>query len=269
MVSSGSQRDLAILKASLDALSQEDRPVSENLDRLFDISLARRLAAITVTLLPQLGDRVVAGPFAGMTYPPDTAEGCFVPKLLGCYEQELHPALAQFCQGRPDTVLNIGCAEGYYAVGLARALPDVTVYAWDIAPDAREKTARNAATNGVGDKIIVAADFDPAVLSDYTDGIPLIICDIEGAEFEYLDLTRFPALSAFDMIVEAHPDDSRTVEEFAGLFSATHRVDIVYPQSRNPAAHDLLKGLTPLDQSIALFERLESTPWIICHAARD
>ena len=61
------------------------------------------------------------------------------------------------------------------------------------------------------------------------------------------------------MIVEAHPDDSRTVEEFAGRFSATHRVDIVYPQSRNPAAHDLLKGLTPLDQSIALFERLEST----------
>ena len=154
-------------------------------------------------------------------------------------------------------------------MGLARVLPDVTVYAWDIAPDAREKTARNAATNGVGDKIIVAADFDPAVLSDYTDGIPLIICDIEGAEFEYLDPTRFPALSAFDMIVEAHPDDSRTVEEFAGRFSATHRVDIVYPQSRNPAAHDLLKGLTPLDQSIALFERLEFTPWIICHAARD
>ena len=106
------------------------------------ISRSRRLAAITDTLLPQLGDRVVAGPFAGMTYPPDSAEGYFVPKLLGCYEQELHPALAQFCQGRPGTVLNIGCAEGYYAVGLARALPNVTIYAWDIAPNAREKTAR-------------------------------------------------------------------------------------------------------------------------------
>ena len=91
-------------------------------------------------------------------------------------------------------------------------------------------------TNGVGDKIIVAADFDPAVLSDYTDGIPVVICDIEGAEFEYLNPTRFPVLSAFDMIVEAHPDDSRTIEEFAGRFLATHRVDIVYPRSRNPAA---------------------------------
>ena len=269
MVSLGSQRDLAILKASLDALSQDDRPVSENLDRLFEISLARRLAAITVTLLPQLGDRVVAGPFAGMTYPPDTAEGCFVPKLLGCYEQELHPALAQFILGRPDAVLNIGCAEGYYAVGLARALPEAKVYAWDIAPDAREKTARNAAANGVGDRITVAADFDPVMLGDYTDGISLIICDIEGTEFEDLDPGRYPALSAFDMIVEAHPDENRTVEELAGRFSATHRVGIVYPQPRNPAAHDLLNGLTPLDQSLALFERLESTPWIICHAARD
>ena len=269
MVSSGSQRDLAILKASLDALSQEDRPVSENLDRLFDISLARRLAAITVTLLPQLGDRVVAGPFAGMTYPPDTAEGCFVPKLLGCYEQELHPALAQFILGRPDAVLNIGCAEGYYAVGLARALPEAKVYAWDIAPDAREKTARNAAANGVGDRITVAADFDPVMLGDYTEGISLIICDIEGAEFEDLDPGRYPALSAFDMIVEAHPDGNRTVEQLASRFSSTHRVDIVYPQPRNPTAHYLLKGLTPLDQSLALFERLEFTPWIICNAARD
>ena len=81
MVSSGSQRDLAILKASLDALSQEDRPVSENLDRLFDISLARRLAAITVTLLPQLGDRVVAGPFAGMTYAPDMPRDASFPSF--------------------------------------------------------------------------------------------------------------------------------------------------------------------------------------------
>ena len=269
MARSGPQRDWAILKASLDALTQEDRPISENLDRLFDISLARRLATITDTLVPQLGDRVAAGPFAGMVYPLETAEGCIIPKLLGCYEKELQPALSQFSSGHPDAVLNIGCAEGYYAVGLARALPAVKVYAWDIAPDAREKTARNAAANGVGDRITIAADFDPAALGDYTGGISLIICDIEGAEFEYLDPGQYPALLAFDMIVEVHPDNNRTVEELAGRFSATHRVGIVYPKPRNPTAHDLLKGLNPLDQSLALFERLESTPWIICHAARD
>ena len=205
MVSSGSQRDLAILKASLDALSQEDRPVSENLDRLFEISLARRLAAITDTLLPQLGDRVAAGPFAGMAYSSGIAEGCVVPKLLGCYEQELHPALAQFISGRPDAVLNIGCAEGYYAVGLAQALPEVNVKAWDIAPDAREKTDRNAAANGVGDRITIADDFDPRRWVTIP-AASLIICDIEGAEHEHLDPSRYPALSAFNMIVEAHPD---------------------------------------------------------------
>ena len=63
-------------------------------------------------------------------------------------------------------------------MGLARVLPDVTVYAWDIAPDARED-GPECRDERVGDKIIVAADFDPAVLSDYTDGFPLIICDIE------------------------------------------------------------------------------------------
>ena len=60
------------------------------------------------------------------------------------------------------------------------------------------------------------------------------------------------------MIVEAHPDDSQTVESLpVGSRQPTRSTYL--SAVRNPAAHDLLKGLTPLDRA-SLFERLESTP---------
>jgi hypothetical protein len=65
---------------------------------------------------------VESGPFAGMKYLPGFCEG-ILPKLLGSYEQELWPALHSIASLPIQAVINIGCAEGYYAVGLARLLP--------------------------------------------------------------------------------------------------------------------------------------------------
>jgi hypothetical protein len=45
------------------------------------------------TLVQQHGTRVMSGPFAGMDFVAQSAEGCHIPKLLGCYEEKLHPFL--------------------------------------------------------------------------------------------------------------------------------------------------------------------------------
>src|SRR5918997_1281919 len=74
---------------------------------------------------------VQAGPFRGMRYSPrltasDTLlSHTLLPKLVGCYEVELHDTLAAVFKRKYRQVINIGCAEGYYAVGLALNLPDV------------------------------------------------------------------------------------------------------------------------------------------------
>src|SRR4051794_20091819 len=48
------------------------------------------------------GSFVLAGPFAGMRMLEEASwgDGDIAPKLLGCYEQELHPALAKAAQRR-------------------------------------------------------------------------------------------------------------------------------------------------------------------------
>ena len=75
-----------------------------------------RSVLIQNTLLQAQGAVVMQGPLAGMDFLAQSAEGCHIAKLLGCYEQPLQPFIEQAITNAYPTILNIGCAEGYYAV---------------------------------------------------------------------------------------------------------------------------------------------------------
>ena len=66
-----------------------------------------------------------------------------------------------------STVLNIGCAEGYYAVGLARRMPQARVLAFDINRTAQDTCRALAAKNGVADRVQVSGLFKPADFAAY------------------------------------------------------------------------------------------------------
>jgi len=57
-----------------------------------------------------------------------------IPKLLGCYEAELHPVFAKWQAVPFRQVVNVGAAEGYYAVGCARLWPEAQVIAFETNP---------------------------------------------------------------------------------------------------------------------------------------
>ena len=101
-------------------------------------------------------------------------------------------------------MLNIGCAEGYYAVGLARAMPRARSLAFDTNPKAQAACKQLAAKNGVSDRVTVGGLFSPSDFADYVDESTLVFCDIEGAELELLDPALAPALESLDLIVESH-----------------------------------------------------------------
>ncbi len=59
------------------------------------------------------------------------------PMLLGTFEQELFDVISRIIEVKPKTIVNVGCAEGYYAVGLSRALPETNVIAFELIDAAR------------------------------------------------------------------------------------------------------------------------------------
>ena len=105
-----------------------------NLQRyLQDVANARRKE-----LLPYMFHvteaRVQSGPFKGIMIIPQYmwGDGDTAAKLLGVYEDELHDFIESAIAQKPDIVINVGCAEGYYSIGLASRLPTTTVTAVDV-----------------------------------------------------------------------------------------------------------------------------------------
>jgi len=226
-----------------------------------------RSVLIQNTLLQQHGTVVMQGPLRGLDFLPQSAEGCHIAKLLGCYEQPLQPHIEAAIAAEYPLVLNIGCAEGYYAVGMARRMPNTRVLAFDLNPTAQQVCRKLASKNGVADRVSVGALFTPADFATHAGGRVLVLCDIEGAERELLDPQTAPALAGMDLIVESHECLQPGITQIlVDRFAATHEITLVNDdgQRQLQGAPPWFCNLAHLDQLLATWEwRSGPTPWLV------
>ena len=222
----------------------------------------KRDARLTRAIVRRQGLVVGTGPFAGMKYIPDAHGSRLVPKLVGSYELELHDAIAEILADPPSVVVDVGCAEGYYAVGFASALPEATVYAYDIAPGAREMCAKLGALNGIGEKLVIQGRCDCKELESLPLNHAFVICDCEGYELELLRPDKVPSLKHARLLVELHDFSVPGITaELQLRFESTHRMKLIDIQERDPEAYESLSDLSPAMKALALFEReTDTTP---------
>jgi len=217
------------------------------------------------TYVARHGPVVMQGPFAGMTYVTEAAEGALVPRLIGTYESELHPHVARIAEAGLDCVINVGCAEGYYAVGLARLLQTVEVHAFDINPEAQKACVELAALNGVEGRVLVGGEFKAEDFQAFAGRRAFVMLDVEGAETDLLQPDRAPALAAMPIIVETH-DLYRpgTMAELVRRFTPSHEIIVVEQQPKLFDMPPWLQSLPHLDQLLAVWEwRAKPTPWLV------
>ena len=223
-----------------------------------------RSAVIGNTLANLTGTSVLSGPFKGMDYAVSTSEGSRSARLIGAYEASLAPIIEQIIARSYDLVIDIGSAEGYYAVGLARRMPNARIIARDDNPRAQSLCRALATANGVADRVQIGGRMTHADFAVCTTTRSVVICDIEGAERALLDPTLAPGLLSADMLVEVHdcfqPGLSAVITQ---RFAATHdilRIDRLLDDQGLP---DWMQNLSDLDRLIALWEwRVGATPWL-------
>jgi hypothetical protein len=235
-----------------------------NLQRhLQDIANLRRLELMPL-LFQYTGGRVQTGPFAGMTIVPRTCwgDGDTPAKLLGVYENELHEFVDHAVKAKPDYLLNIGCAEGYYIVGLCRLLPHVTADAVDISPTAIEICHENSLANNVTGLNTTRDEITCEWIEDkcHLPKKPLLIVDCEGAELTLLDPVKVPSLSKCSILVECHdcaiPGITDTLTQ---RFEETHTVQLMSQTTKDPYQFDFLKDLSDCDKWALVHEGRPST----------
>src|SRR5262245_19639546 len=156
-----------------------------------------RSVLIQNTVIQACGARVQSGPIAGLDFLPSSAEGCHVPKLLGCYERELHGLVESAIATGYDDIVSVGSAEGYYAVGLARRCPTARHFAYDANPIAQQSCAALADRNGVADRVTVRGTFTPAEFAAFRGRRAWFVIDIEGGELSLLETPPATDLSDF------------------------------------------------------------------------
>jgi len=233
----------------------------------------RRVAAIYGVsigriLRDKIGDCVYSGPFKGMKLTPCMLSGLFAPHLLGCYEHELHRTVERVIASPYTTILNIGCSNGYYSIGLALRMPQATVHAFDTDEKAQNGCRDMAALNGVANRVQIGGAFDGEGFARFAGTGTLLLMDIEGAEQHLLDPASWPALQTMDIIVELHECNTAGITQtITDRFAATHDIVIVRNRSIHFPLESLLGDdvyLDHFDNMVVTFEgRAGPTPWAV------
>lgn len=200
-----------------------------------------------------LGTTIPRGPFAGMDYDPSPErwQAC---KLLGCYEAELNGVVELLISRKPERIINVGCGEGYYAVGLARRCPGAVVDAYDTDAAALDVLRHLAERNHVKNIERVGGLCTAADLQALAGKRTLVVCDIEGGEVGLFAPAVIESLAQSDVLIEMHdrivPDaTSILVDRFRGthLFSLVHSVSRrdprPYPELESFSEQEVREGL--------------------------
>ncbi len=209
---------------------------------------------------------VLGGPFQGMRLGERTSSkgliqaSAYYPKLLGTYEQELAPLIRTICALELDCIIDVGAAEGYYAVGFALAAKAPVIAFEAHGPEALLELA---ASNGVANKVTGHGLCDATALRQAFDGTTraCLMMDIEGGECVLLDPLVVPALSRAWIIVEVHdcflPGTTALLKR---RFADSHFIEDVVSTLRQPKDFPLAYSTKWFDPSMYYLEFMGERP---------
>ncbi len=232
---------------------------------------ARRTRIRTREVFERLGRpaQVLGGPFQGMRFhgPGISTQGGYLPKLLGCYELECHPAIAEILRGAPETVVNIGAAEGYYAAGLLINLPRARAVCFESEKPLHGAIRTLARKNGVLERLDVHGGCTRSALREALAAPrrTVIVCDIEGGEGDLLDTEAIQRLRGVAMLVEVHERLSPGVSSsLRSRFAGSHALTVFASRGRERRDVPVARALSPEEFSFATDEgRTSPMEWLL------
>ena len=163
-----------------------------------------------------------------MKYISESVGSCHMPKILGIYENEIYPTLLNFLSNS-DLFVNIGAAEGYYAVGSAIKYPNLNIIAFEMDKTGRQYISNLKKRNNVDNveirKKFTDVDFFGIQKSAYNRITYLI--DIEGEEINIFSKYHNHFNNSY-FIIELHDRVSNKIESYLKRFdSNTHNTYII------------------------------------------
>lgn len=186
-------------------------------------------------------------------------------KLLGIYEDELFPILEKVLKDNHDVIVNYGCAEGFYGIGLAKLLPSCKVIMMDIEPDLIKIAEENSILNKL-ENVKTSLECNNKLYFEnliVDSSNPFILMDCEGYEDFMLDPLEIPSLLKSTILVEMHDCFyPGLTENIIYKFNDTHDLQGIYQGSKNLHVEPILE-LSDTDKWVIANEnRPKTMHWI-------
>ena len=231
------------------------------------ISTMFRVEYIASALVDQIGSVVLQGPFRGMKLVPVQIGSMLAPKILGTYETEIQHFFADM--SRCDRLVDVGSAEGYYAVGCPFAHPHLQTIAFDTSEKAHEICRTAATKNGVLDKIEFRTLCTPDELSELATARTLVLIDIDGGEVDLLCSLPAERFLHAEIIVEVHRVKMTTTEaRIIPHFERTHKATIIRQKINDTAQFRFLENASSMERMLAVWEGRQNEAWLHLKPAR-
>jgi hypothetical protein len=260
-----------VAREILKIVADENFATKDGLNSVLRLLTKWRSKLVDNTLVAKCGTLIMSGPFRGMEFMAATSEANVAPRILGSYESELHPIIDEIIGTNYRALIDIGCADGYYACGFAYRMPDLRVFAYDTNVAAQKLCADLAKKNGLADRVTIDGEFSGSDFDKFVGMGALIFIDAEGIEETLLDPIQFPALKTLAMLVECHdvfkPSISATIQS---RFEDTHSICRIEPSLHACQLPDFFRELSHMDQLLAIWEwRMGPTPWLYMVPRKD
>ena len=189
---------------------------------------------------------VVSGPFAGMRFNNRYLD---LPKILGTYEIELHDVFNKLKGRRFSLIVDVGAAEGYYAVGSLLWNRECSVIAYEGNHNYHESIRYLAKANNVDSRLDLRGLCDEESLRDLASKLEkaFLIVDVEGYEKVLLNPDTVPALKTATILVEVHDGFVEgCTETILQRFNGSHSISSFTSRDRFASEYPIESGLFKL-----------------------
>jgi|694.fasta_scaffold04366_16 hypothetical protein len=212
------------------------------------------------------GERILYGHFVKMRLPKTSFWNSIDHPsiLLGLYEREVLDVIVDLCINKNKNLfINIGAADGYFAVGLLKnSFVDKSI-CYELTKEGRDSIKLNCELNHIDNsKIIIRGKACPGFHIDLPDDLTsaIILIDIEGFEFELLTQDALRSIMDAIIIIELHPHMNLNGEaELLNLIKRAEKlynVNFISPGFRNPHEFSELNNFSDNDK------------WLLCSEGR-
>lgn len=189
-------------------------------------------------------------------------------KIFGEYEKHIVCKLDEL-KGHSNNFIDIGAADGFFAVGSRKNGLFECCYCYEITRSGQETIKKLACLNGVDSGIIIYGEAKKNSLRSLVNNIgsSVILCDIEGGEFELFDYETLYSLRKCFIIIELHDN---VFPEYSGkreklISNASDFFTIGYIDRINPNIYnnDQLYAWSDIERLIAFDEcRPSNMSWL-------